>query len=113
MSNPKNVERAIEEHACNAVLLKVNQVGSMTEAIKWVLPPVRERSAKYNQKVNNGYALTMMRMEAFTEPERRAFIHEVFDSMLSIGGCEYPFRPRAQMVVYFLICKILDIRSHI
>ncbi|CAH1421038.1 unnamed protein product [Lactuca virosa] len=67
MSNPKNVERAIEEHACNAVLLKVNQVGSMTEAIKWVLPPVRERSAKYNQKVNDGCALTMMRMEAFTE----------------------------------------------
>ncbi|CAI9260028.1 unnamed protein product [Lactuca saligna] len=36
MSNPKNIERAIEEHACDAVLFKVNQVGSTTEAIKVV-----------------------------------------------------------------------------
>ncbi|CAH1432499.1 unnamed protein product [Lactuca virosa] len=36
MSNPKRVERAIQEHACNALLLKVNQVGSVTEAIEVV-----------------------------------------------------------------------------
>ncbi|CAH1423117.1 unnamed protein product [Lactuca virosa] len=36
MSNSKHVERAIEEHACNALLLKVNQIGSVTEAIEVV-----------------------------------------------------------------------------
>ncbi|KAL7587193.1 hypothetical protein Lser_V15G38325 [Lactuca serriola] len=36
MSNPKRVERAIQENACNALLLKVNQVGSVTEAIEVV-----------------------------------------------------------------------------
>ncbi|CAI9774627.1 unnamed protein product [Fraxinus pennsylvanica] len=36
MSNPKRVERAVEEAACNALNLKVNQVGTVTEAIEVV-----------------------------------------------------------------------------
>ncbi|XP_060175277.1 cytosolic enolase 3 [Lycium barbarum] len=36
MSNPKQIERAIEENACNALLLKVNQIGTVTEAIEVV-----------------------------------------------------------------------------
>ncbi|XP_078160195.1 cytosolic enolase [Carex rostrata] len=36
MSNPKRVERAINEFTCNALLLKVNQVGTVTEAIEVV-----------------------------------------------------------------------------
>ncbi|KAK2975877.1 hypothetical protein RJ640_015308 [Escallonia rubra] len=36
MSNPKRIERAIRETACNALLLKVNQVGTVTEAIEVV-----------------------------------------------------------------------------
>ncbi|XP_072974814.1 cytosolic enolase 3 [Typha angustifolia] len=36
MSNHKRIERAINEYACNALLLKVNQVGTVTEAIEVV-----------------------------------------------------------------------------
>ncbi|PIN23954.1 Enolase [Handroanthus impetiginosus] len=36
MSNPKRIERAIQEAACNALMLKVNQVGTVTEAIEAV-----------------------------------------------------------------------------
>ncbi|KAI4306665.1 hypothetical protein L6164_029923 [Bauhinia variegata] len=36
MSNAKRIERAINESACNALLLKVNQVGTVTEVIEVV-----------------------------------------------------------------------------
>ncbi|KAK1587676.1 hypothetical protein Q3G72_015731 [Acer saccharum] len=36
MSNPKRIERAIQENTCNALLLKVNQIGTVTEAIEVV-----------------------------------------------------------------------------
>ncbi|KAI4382410.1 hypothetical protein MLD38_008380 [Melastoma candidum] len=36
MSNPKRIERAIRESACNTFLLKVNQIGTVTEAIEVV-----------------------------------------------------------------------------
>lgn len=36
MSNLKRIERAIHEHACNALLLKVNQIGTVTQAIEVV-----------------------------------------------------------------------------
>jgi enolase len=31
-TNPKRIRRAIEEKACDALLLKVNQIGTLTEA---------------------------------------------------------------------------------
>uniref|UniRef100_A0A8C4I4G2 phosphopyruvate hydratase n=1 Tax=Dicentrarchus labrax TaxID=13489 RepID=A0A8C4I4G2_DICLA len=34
VTNPKRIERAAEERACNCLLLKVNQIGSVTEAIQ-------------------------------------------------------------------------------
>jgi len=34
VTNPKIVQRAINEKACNALLLKVNQIGSVTESIQ-------------------------------------------------------------------------------
>lgn len=34
VTNPKRIETAIEKKACNALLLKVNQIGSVTESIK-------------------------------------------------------------------------------
>merc|ERR1712157_425690 len=34
VTNPKRVEKALEVKACNALLLKVNQIGSITEAIE-------------------------------------------------------------------------------
>ncbi len=34
VTNPKRIKRAIEEKTCNALLLKVNQIGSVTESIQ-------------------------------------------------------------------------------
>merc|ERR1711966_58277 len=36
VTNPTRVKKAIEEKACNALLLKVNQIGSVTESIEAV-----------------------------------------------------------------------------
>lgn len=36
VTNPKRVAKAIELKACNALLLKVNQIGSVTESIEAV-----------------------------------------------------------------------------
>ena len=36
VTNPTRVQKAIDEKACNALLLKVNQIGSITEAIQAV-----------------------------------------------------------------------------
>ncbi|KAK8485076.1 hypothetical protein V6N11_031096 [Hibiscus sabdariffa] len=36
MSNPKRIERAINESACNSLLLKINQIGTVTEAVEVV-----------------------------------------------------------------------------
>lgn len=33
VTNPKRIAKAVQERACNALLLKVNQIGSITEAI--------------------------------------------------------------------------------
>lgn len=34
VTNPKRIQRAIEHNACNSLLLKVNQIGSVTESIE-------------------------------------------------------------------------------
>merc|ERR1719152_371419 len=36
VTNPTRVQKAIDEKACNALLLKVNQIGTITEAIQAV-----------------------------------------------------------------------------
>lgn len=36
VTNPERVKRAIDEKACNALLLKVNQIGTITESIQAV-----------------------------------------------------------------------------
>jgi enolase len=36
VTNPTRVKKAIDDQACNALLLKVNQIGSITEAIEAV-----------------------------------------------------------------------------
>ena len=36
VTNPTRVKKAIDEKACNALLLKVNQIGSITESIEAV-----------------------------------------------------------------------------
>ncbi|KAM6994830.1 gamma-enolase-like [Tautogolabrus adspersus] len=34
VTNPRRIQRAVEDKACNCLLLKVNQIGSVTESIK-------------------------------------------------------------------------------
>merc|ERR1711994_971359 len=34
VTNPKRIQTAIDKKACNALLLKVNQIGTLTESIK-------------------------------------------------------------------------------
>merc|ERR1712086_911992 len=34
VTNPKRVQKAIDEKSCNALLLKVNQIGSVSESIE-------------------------------------------------------------------------------
>lgn len=34
VTNPKRIEKAAEARACNCLLLKVNQIGTVTEAIQ-------------------------------------------------------------------------------
>merc|ERR1711988_695015 len=36
VTNPKRVQKAIDDKACNALLLKVNQIGSISESIEAV-----------------------------------------------------------------------------
>lgn len=36
VTNPTRIKRAIDEKACNALLLKVNQIGTVTESIEAV-----------------------------------------------------------------------------
>jgi enolase len=33
-TNPKRIQRAIDEKSCNGLLLKVNQIGTVTESIQ-------------------------------------------------------------------------------
>lgn len=34
VTNPKRIAKAVEEKACNCLLLKVNQIGSVTESLQ-------------------------------------------------------------------------------
>ena len=36
VTNPERVKRAVEEKSCNALLVKVNQIGTLTETIEAV-----------------------------------------------------------------------------
>lgn len=49
-TNLERVERAIKENACNAILVKPNQIGSVTETIKVIK---RAREAKWRVVVSN------------------------------------------------------------
>lgn len=34
VTNPVRIQRAIEERACDALLLKINQIGTITESLQ-------------------------------------------------------------------------------
>ena len=48
VTNPKRITTAIEKKACNSLLLKVNQIGSVTEAIKVYMQENRFRLILYS-----------------------------------------------------------------
>ena len=48
VTNPKRITTAIEKKACNGLLLKVNQIGSVTEAIKVYMQENRFRLILYS-----------------------------------------------------------------
>ena len=76
VTNPKRVAAAIEKKACNALLLKVNQIGSITESIEaakmsqdqgWgVMVSHRSRGRR------GGYLNISQRVQKFRQACRRA-----------------------------------------
>merc|ERR1719263_1694458 len=56
VTNPTRIAKALEEKACNALLLKVNQIGSITEAID---------AAKLSQE--NGWGVMVSHRSGETE----------------------------------------------
>jgi enolase len=55
-TNPSRISRAIETHACDALLLKVNQIGTLTEALQ-----------AYEQARGAGWAVTLSVRSGETE----------------------------------------------
>eukprot|EP01054_Gregarina_sp_Poly1_P004495 Gregarina_sp_Poly_1__4494@NODE_2415_length_2161_cov_2578_892550_g1536_i0_p1_GENE_NODE_2415_length_2161_cov_2578_892550_g1536_i0NODE_2415_length_2161_cov_2578_892550_g1536_i0_p1_ORF_typecomplete_len446_score78_52Enolase_C/PF00113_22/1_5e134Enolase_N/PF03952_16/9e59MR_MLE_C/PF13378_6/7_3e06MAAL_C/PF07476_11/0_0073DUF5010/PF16402_5/0_0095CDK2AP/PF09806_9/0_37MR_MLE_N/PF02746_16/0_29MR_MLE_N/PF02746_16/4_8e03_NODE_2415_length_2161_cov_2578_892550_g1536_i02701607 len=56
VTNPKRIAKALEEKACNALLLKVNQIGSVTEAIQ-----------ASNDSMKNGWGVMVSHRSGETE----------------------------------------------
>ncbi|MCL2001958.1 phosphopyruvate hydratase [Candidatus Saccharibacteria bacterium] len=70
VTNPKLLQRAIDEKACNAILVKPNQIGSLTETIETV-----------NLAKRNGFRTVMSHRSGETE--------DVTISHLAVGlGCD-------------------------
>ena len=80
MTNPKRVREAIEKKACNCLLLKVNQIGSVTESIE---------ACKLAQ--NAGWGVMVSHRSGETE--------DTFIADLVVGLCTGEVRPR---FTYFL-----------
>ncbi len=55
-TNPRRIQRAIESHACDALLLKVNQIGTITEAL-----------AAYQQARTAGWSISLSVRSGETE----------------------------------------------
>lgn len=48
VTNPKRIAQAVEKKACNCLLLKVNQIGSVTESIQACVPPGPGHTTAYS-----------------------------------------------------------------
>lgn len=56
VTNPKRVKEAIERKACNALLLKVNQIGTVTESIEAVkMAKVRTTALPTHKHLEQGW----------------------------------------------------------
>ena len=49
VTNPERIRRGIAERSANSLLVKLNQIGSVTETLDALNPARGERVAKYNQ----------------------------------------------------------------
>lgn len=58
VTNPKRVKKGIDEKWCNALLLKVNQIGSLSEAIQVTIRPADQSACEcLNAMVENPHSL--------------------------------------------------------
>ncbi|KAG7215548.1 hypothetical protein INR49_014715 [Caranx melampygus] len=57
VTNPKRIEKAAEERACNCLLLKVNQIGSVTEAIQAIEEELGDQARFAGHNFRNPSAL--------------------------------------------------------
>jgi enolase len=103
VSNPKIVKRAIEEKAGNALLLKVNQIGSVTEAIEaaklaneagWAVV-VSHRSGETGDTFIADLAVALSSGQIKTGAPARSDRVEKYNRLLEIhdilgGECSYP-----------------------
>ena len=103
VSNPKIVKRAIEEKAGNALLLKVNQIGSVTEAIEaaklaneagWAVV-VSHRSGETGDTFIADLAVALSSGQIKTGAPARSDRGEKYNRLLEIhdilgGECAYP-----------------------
>lgn len=103
VSNPEIVKRAIKEKAGNALLLKVNQIGSVTEAIeaariandaKWGVV-VSHRSGETGDTFISDLAVALSNGQLKTGAPARSDRVEKYNRLLEIydilgGECDYP-----------------------
>ncbi|XP_074076501.1 alpha-enolase-like [Macrotis lagotis] len=68
VTNPKHIEKAVNEKACNCLLLKVNQIGSVTESLQ---------ACKLSQ--SNGWGVMVSHLSGETE--------DTFIADLVVGLC--------------------------
>ena len=103
VSNPEIVQRAIEVKAGNALLLKVNQIGSVTEAIEaatlankagWGVV-VSHRSGETGDTFISDLAVALSNGQIKTGAPARSDRVEKYNRLLEIhdvldGKCDYP-----------------------
>jgi len=103
VSNPEIVKRAIDEKAGNALLLKVNQIGTVTEAVKaarianeagWGVV-VSHRSGETGDTFIADLAVALSAGQIKTGAPARSDRVEKFNRLLEIhdilgGECSYP-----------------------
>ncbi|RLI52814.1 MAG: phosphopyruvate hydratase, partial [Candidatus Thorarchaeota archaeon] len=103
VSNPEIVRRAIDEKAGNALLLKVNQIGSVTEAIEaanianragWAVV-VSHRSGETGDTFISDLSVALSNGQIKTGAPARSDRVEKYNRLLEIydildGECGYP-----------------------
>lgn len=98
-TNPERIERAIEAKACSALLLKVNQIGTLTEAA-WAYRMAREAGWKVVLSVRSGetednwagdlavgWGADQFKNGSMTQGERTAKYNRLLEIEAETGWC--------------------------